>query len=115
MVIRAASSGSRAGALLHALASRLISNDSLLLVYMGICIVYLILFHQNLLPIPGPGTPPPSIPRHLGTPSGVPGTSDLPSCPAPENIPHLIQWYCLELSIQQGPPLLLRSPVQKGV
>lgn len=115
MVIRGASSGSRAGASLHALASRLISNDSLLLICMGICIVYLILFHQLLLPTPGPGTPQPSIPRHSGTPGGVLGTSGLPSHPSPENIPHLIQWYRLELSIQQGPPLLSRPPVQEGM
>lgn len=64
MVIRAASSESRAGALLHALASRLISNDSLLLICMGICIVYLILFHQVYFPFQDLGHPHPA---SLGT------------------------------------------------
>lgn len=68
--------------------SRPISNDSLLPICMGICIVSLTLFHQARVPTPEPG--PPSKPRHVGTPNGAVGTSGFQSYPSPpESIPEL--------------------------
>lgn len=68
--------------------SRQSSNDSLLLICKGICIVSLTLFLQAQLPIPGCGPPPPRQAQVLRDPQGVPGTSGLWShLSPPESIP----------------------------